>query len=185
MAQMNKSTFLAMMTTNKEFFQQIARFKDARPQTAAEWWAAIQEVIVRQVFYEGCCRLPGIGLFTIEEKPEQIQKQVSGGKTVIYRVPARIVPVFHAEDDFINDINMSGVTRAYRKRLKANALTYRDIERQLRADEVGEVVQDMMAERKESAQVALQELLKQKRDAKKGDKKDELSERSKDSDTEA
>ena len=48
---------------------------------------------------------------------------------------------------------------------------------------VGEVVQDMMAERKESAQAALQELLKQKRDAKKGDKKDELSERSQDSDT--
>ncbi len=78
---------------------------------------------------------------------------------------------------------MSGVTKAYRKRLKNNALTYRDIERELRATEIGEVVQDMMAERKESAQAALQELLKQKRDAKKGDKKDELSERSQDSDT--
>lgn len=184
--QMNKGSFIAMMSTNKEFFQQVARFKDSRPQTAAEWWAAIQEVIVRQVFYDGCCRLPGIGLFTVEEEPEKMVKyEEKNGKTVVYKVPARVRPVFHAEDDFINDINMSGVTKAYRKRLRHNALTYRDIERQLRADEVGEVVQDMMAERKESAQAAFQELLKQKRDAKKGDKKDELSERSQDSDTES
>lgn len=185
MAQMNKGSFIAMMSTNKEFFQQVARFKDSQPKTAAEWWAAIQEVIIRQMFYDGCCRLPGIGLFTIEEEPEKLSKQTLDGKTVVYRVPARIKPVFHAEDDFINDINMSGVTKKYRKRLKANALTYRDIERQLRADEIGEVVQDMMAERKESAQAEFQELLKQKRDAKKGDKKDELSERGQDSDTES
>lgn len=181
---MNKSSFMTMMMTNKEFFQQVARFKESQPKTAAEWWAAIQEVIVRQVFYEGSCRLPGIGLFTIEEEPEKTSKQTLNGKTVVYKVPARIKPVFHAEDDFINDINMSGVTKQYRKRLKANALTYRDVERELRAADVGEVVQDMMAERKERAKVEFQELLKKKRDAKKGDRKDELSTRGEDSNTE-
>lgn len=173
---MNKGSFIAMMETNKEFYQYAARLKDANPKTAAEWWTVFYEVFVRQMFYNGCCRLPSIGVFTTEEEPEKLQKQTLNGKTVVYRVPARIRPIFHAEDDCINDINMSGVTKAYRKRLKANALTYRDIERELRATEIGEVVQDMMAERKESAQAAFQELLKQKRDAKKGDKKDELSE---------
>ena len=180
----NKSSIVAMMTTNQEFFKQVARFKDSTPKAAADWWAAVQEVVIRQVFYDGCCRLPGIGIFTVEEEPEKFSKQTLNGKTVVYRIPPRIKPIFNAEDDFINDINMSGVTKAYRRRLKNNALSYRDIERELRATEIGEVVQDMMAERKESAQAELQELLKQKRNAKKGDKKDELSNTSENSDTE-
>lgn len=176
-----------MMVTNKEFFTQACRWKDSKSvQTAAEWWAAFQEVIIREIFYNGACRVPGLGTFTIVEEEEKIQKQTaSNGKTIVYRVPARIMPIFKAEDDFINDVNMQGVTKAYRKRLKSNMLTERDLVRDIRATEMNDVVQDMMAERKESAQAEFQELLKQKRDAKKGDKKDELSERSQDSDTES
>lgn len=179
---MNKS-FRGMMLTNKEFFTQACRWKNCNTvQTAAEWWSAFQEVIIREIFYNGVCRVPGLGTFTIEEIPETYQRQkAEGGRFVTYRVPARIKPIFTPEDDFINDINMSGVTKAYRKRLKDNALTQRDTDREIRASEIGEVVDDMVAERKEWASEQLQELLKKKRDA----KKDELSKRSQDSDTES
>lgn len=47
MAQVNN--FHGMMTTNKEFFKQACRWKDSTSiYTAAEWWSAFQEVIIRE-----------------------------------------------------------------------------------------------------------------------------------------
>lgn len=77
MAQVNN--FRGMMTTNKEFFKQACRWKDTTSiQTAAEWWSAFQEVIIREVFYNGCCRVPGIGTFTIKEEESHYIKQQDG-----------------------------------------------------------------------------------------------------------
>lgn len=168
MAQVNN--FHSMMTTNKEFFKQACRWKDTTSiQTAAEWWSAFQEVIIREVFYNGCCRVPGIGTFTIkEEESHYIKQRMPNGKEVTYLVPGRIVPIFTPEDDFINDVNMQGVTKQYRKRLKKRALTERDYTRQIRADSLaaGACVDEMIEQRRESAKKEFQKLLEKKREDK-------------------
>lgn len=168
MAQVNN--FHGMMTTNKEFFKQACRWKDSTSiYTAAEWWSAFQEVIIREVFYNGCCRVPGIGTFTIKEEESHYMKQrMPNGKEVTYLVPGRIVPIFTPEDDFINDVNMQGVTKQYRKRLKKGALTERDYTRQIRADSLaaGACVDEMIEQRQESAKKEFQKLLEKKREDK-------------------
>lgn len=163
----SKQTSHAMMITNKEFFKQACRWKDTDSiQTATEWWAAFQEVIIREVFYNGKCRVPGLGTFTVREEEGKMQTQkLKNGKIVQYRVPPRIYPLFAPEDDFINDINMQGVTKAYRKRLKKGELKARDYERELRAESIKmiDVVDDMVEMRREKAQEEFQELMTQKR----------------------
>lgn len=166
----SKATTNAMMITNKEFFKQACRWKDsASAQTATEWWSAFQEVIIREVFYNGKCRVPGLGTFTVRQEEGYTQTQrMKNGKIVSYKVPPRIYPLFVPEDDFINDINMQGVTKAYRKRLKMGELKARDYERELRAETVNmvDIVDDMVEQRREKAQEELQELLKIKRQLK-------------------
>lgn len=161
--------FRAMMITNKEFFQQACRWKDSTSvQTAASWWAAFQEVIVRELFYNGTCRVPGLGRFGIEEHEGCYQKQKDEkGREVTYFVPPRVVPIFVPEDDFINDINMQGVTKAYRKRLRAGELTQRDLEREIRADSMASnaAIKDIIEQRKEQSKENFQELLAKKRKA--------------------
>lgn len=161
--------FRLMMTTNKEFFQQACRWKDSTStQTAAQWWAAFQEVIIRELFYNGTCRVPGLGRFGVEERAGgYVKSKDEKGRPVNYYVPPRVVPIFTPEDDFINDINMQGVTKAYRKRLKKGELTQRDFEREIRADTLdGEAMLDEMVEqRREQAQADFQEFLANKRKA--------------------
>lgn len=160
--------FQAMMTTNKEFFQQACRWKDSSSiQTAAQWWAAFQEVIIRELFYNGACRIPGLGRFTVEEYKSSYTKQKdANGKIVTYYVPARIKPVFTPEDDFINDINMQGVTRTYRKRLKNKKLIQRDFERELRAEalNVDATLEEVMEARRKKAKDNFQKILQSKRE---------------------
>ena len=155
------------MVTNKEFFKQACRWKDSTSiQTAAEWWGAFQEVIIREVFYNGSCRVPGLGTFTVTEEPSYYQTQKGpNGKTMTYLVQGRIRPNFTPEDDFINDINMQGVTKKYRKRLKEGALTERDYARQVRADSLAAsaCVDEMVEQRREKAQKEFQKLLNTKR----------------------
>lgn len=166
----SKGVTNAMMVTNKEFFKQACRWKDSSStQTAADWWSAFLEVIIREVFYNGKCRVPGIGTFTVRQEEGYTQTQrTKNGKIVSYKVPPRVHPLFVPEDDFINDINMQGVTKTYRKRLKAGELKARDYERELRAETVNmiDIVDDMVKQRREKAQEELQELLKAKRQTK-------------------
>lgn len=168
MARVNN--FHSMMTTNKEFFKQACRWKDSSSiQTAAEWWSAFQEVIIREIFYNGCCRVPGLGTFTVTEEPSHYQTQkMPNGKTMTYLIQGRIKPDFTPEDDFVNDINMQGVTKKYRKRLKKGALTERDYARQVRADSLAAstCVDEMIEQRRESAKKEFQKLLAKKREAK-------------------
>ena len=163
----SKGTTNAMMVTNKEFFKQACRWKDSSStQTAADWWSAFLEVIVREVFYNGSCRVPGLGTFTTRfEEGKTWTQPIGNGKYATYTAPARVYPLFAAEDAFINDINMQGVTKKYRRRLKKGVLTARDYERELRAEAVNlvDIVDDMVEQRREKAQAELQELLKAKR----------------------
>ena len=122
--------------TKTQFFKEVCRFADcANTETPAKYWSAIYEVIVRHLYYDECIKVPFLGTFSLREVGESIQVQTDAdGNEVVYRVPARRVPVFTPEDNFIDDVNMTGVTKAYRKRLKKGTLTQRDYERKCRAE---------------------------------------------------
>ena len=150
--------------TDKEFFTQMARFADVNNlQTVQKYWYAACEVIIRELFYNGTCRVPGLGTFSTRKVGEQVQIQKGpGGKEVIYRVPEREVPIFTPHDDMINDINMQGVTKAYRRRLRAGTLTQRDYERQVRAEALG-VVGSLSEERINASKDKFKEMLNEKK----------------------
>lgn len=151
--------------TEKEFYKQACRWADSiNIQTAAKWWAAFNEVIVREIFFNASVKMPKIGTFGTRIVGEQIQKQKDPktGKDVIYQVPERIVPVFYPDDDFINDCNNQGVTKAYRKRLKKGQLTQRDYERQIRAESMA-VVGALSEEKIEKAKAEFEKMLKAKK----------------------
>ena len=155
--------------TDKEFFTQMARFADVNSlQTVQKYWYAACEVIIRELFYNGTCRVPGLGTFSTRKVGEQIQIQkCPEGREVVYRVPEREVPVFTPHDDMINDINMQGVTKQYRKRLKAGTLTQRDYERQVRAEALG-VIGSLSEERLEASKKKFKEMLDEKKKKIKG-----------------
>ena len=155
--------------TDKEFFTQMARFADVNSlQTVQKYWYAACEVIIRELFYNGTCRVPGLGTFSTRKVGEQIQIQKGPeGREVVYRVPEREVTVFTPHDDMINDINMQGVTKQYRKRLKAGTLTQRDYERQIRAESLG-VFGSLSEERIEASKKKFKEMLDEKKKQVKG-----------------
>ena len=155
--------------TDKEFFTQMARFADVNdPRTCAKYWYAACEVIIRELFYNGTCRVPTLGTFTTKHIGESIQVQKGiDGKQVVYQVPPRDVPEFTPHDDMINDINMHGVTKQYRKRLKAGKLSKRDYERQVRA-EILNVDGNLTEKRLEDSKQKFNEMLKEKKERFKG-----------------
>lgn len=150
--------------TDKEFFKEACRFADVKNiSTASKWWEAFSEVIIRHLYFDGTCRVPNLGTFNTRTVSEQVQIQKgSDGKQKIYQVPERQVPVFYPHDNMIDDINMTGVTKAYRKRMKAGALTQRDYARQIRAESLG-VSGSLSKERIENSKKEFQELLEEKR----------------------
>lgn len=155
--------------SDKEFFKQMARFSDVTSlETVQKYWYAACEVIIRELFYNGTCRVPGLGTFSTRKVGEQIQIQKGkDGKEVVYRVPEREVPIFTPHDDMINDINMQGVTKAYRRRLKSGTLTQRDYERQIRAESLG-VFGSLSEERINASKDKFKKLLEEKKKKVKG-----------------
>ena len=155
--------------TDKEFFKQMARFADVSSlETVQKYWYAACEVIIRELFYNGTCRVPGLGTFSTRKVGEQVQIQKGpDGKEAVYKVPEREVPIFTPHDDMINDINMQGVTKAYRRRLKAGALTQRDYERQVRAEALG-VVGSLSEERITASKEKFKKMLDEKKKKIKG-----------------
>ena len=155
--------------TDKEFFTQMARFADVTdPRTCAKYWYAACEVIIRELFYNGTCRVPVLGTFTTKhiDATVQVQKGPNGEK-ITYPVVARDIPEFIPHDDMINDINMQGVTKQYRKRLKAGKLSKRDYERQVRA-EILNVDGSLTEQRLEASKQKFKEMLKEKKEKFKG-----------------
>lgn len=154
--------------TDKEFYTGVARLLDVPVKQVKTFWEnGFNEFIVREIFFRGSCRLPGIGSFRTKKIAEsfQVQKNIEG-KEIVYKVPERDVPIFDAHDNFINDINMHGVTKAYRKRLKKNALTHRDYLRQIRAETLG-VEGSISAERMRESKENFHAFLKDRREGKK------------------
>lgn len=130
----SKITYL----TDKEFYIGVSKKLNISPEKVKEYWEqGFLEFIIHEVYYKGKCRVPFIGNFYTKRMKEQMSVQHDPkGNLVTYRVPERDVPFFTASDHFINDINMQGVTKQFRKRLKNQKLSKRDYLREVRAQKL-------------------------------------------------
>ena len=161
---------MASRTSDIELYRLVARELDCTAITARRYVDAIVEVIAKEVYLSGCCRVPNLGIFDAKEIKESIQKQVTPeGDIVEYTVPEHIKPIFTPCDTFVNDCNMKGVTKQYRKRAKKKQLTVRDLERIAKADALNRLKNIADCE-KEAAKIEFADKLKEKKvahDAKK------------------
>lgn len=150
--------------TDKEFYSGVARLLDVTPSTVKRYWEdGFNEFIIRELYFRGTCRLPHFGTFSLQHTPEEVQIQKDeNGEEVTYFVPERDKPIFTAHDDMINDVNMQGVTKKYRKRVKNNQLTYRDIARQERAKKLG-VFGSIAEDRVNASKASFKEMLEQRK----------------------
>ena len=155
-------------TDANEFYDLAAKLVDSKREKTKLWWRIFFEIIVRELYTSGVVYLPMIGYMRLEHVEGGIQKQVdSKGFVHWYDVPDKDKPVFLPEEDFVNDINMKGVTKGYRQREKMNKFTLRDRERQRRLQEIiGEEYEEIPEKQlQEQAQFIdeFDELMKQKR----------------------
>ena len=155
---------MASRTSDIELYRLVARELDCTAQTARKYVDAIVEVIAKEVYLSGTCRVPNLGIFDAQHIDEKIQKQVHDGKLFEYRMPEHVKPIFTPCDTFINDCNMKGVTKLYRRRAKNKQLTVRDLQRIAKAEAI-ERLKKVSDETKEAAQVDFAEKLKEKREA--------------------
>ena len=155
---------MASRTSDIELYRLVARELDCTAQTARKYVDAIVEVIAKEVYLSGTCRVPNLGIFDAQHIDEKIQKQVHDGKLFEYRMPEHVKPIFTPCDTFINDCNMKGVTKLYRRRAKNKQLTVRDLQRIAKAEAI-ERLKKVSDETKEAAQVEFAEKLKEKREA--------------------
>lgn len=127
-----------MIQKDRDFYEGVNRLLDRTNVSKTEKeWKAFVEYIVRAIYNTNTCYVPYLGNFKVRKIEERIQHQKTpSGKPIDCIVPARIVPVFFAQSEFIDDVNGHGVTKEYRRRLKNNALTTRDYERLLRTEQL-------------------------------------------------
>ena len=79
-------------------------------------------------------------------------------------MPEHVKPIFTPCDTFINDCNMKGVTKKYRKRAKNKQLTVRDLQRIAKAEAI-ERLKKVSEETKEAAKIDFADKLKEKIEA--------------------
>lgn len=144
-----------------EFYKLCARRLDCTPATARKYMEGLVETIVYELYINQYCRVPNLGTFTTKHIDAYEQKQKAEDGIVTYKVPAHEKPVFIPSDNFINDINASGVTKAYRKRLKNKALTKADLERIARAEQY-EIIKRVSIEDKEKSKNDFLKFLEEK-----------------------
>lgn len=155
---------MSSRTSDIELYRLVARELDCTAQTARRYVDAIVEVVAKEVYLSGCCRVPNLGVFDAKHIDEKIQKQVHDGEVREFVMPEHIKPIFTPCDTFINDCNMKGVTKLYRKRSKKKQLTVRDLERIAKAEAL-ERLKNVSAEMKEVAKADFADKLREKRES--------------------
>lgn len=150
---------------DKRFITLAAKKAEASESTTKQWWDAFFEAIVEEMYLTGRVRLPGIGDIRTTLQQETVYKGKDiNGNDAYYYTPERYLPFVRLQPEFTDDINMKGVTKAYRKKLHTGTLTMRDRDRERRAAMM-ETTQGQITETKsEIAKTAFAEKLKQKAD---------------------
>lgn len=123
--------------TDKEFYTGVSRFLGVTPSTAKRYLEdGFYEFIIRELITKQSCRIPLLGMIKLEYKEGGISTQMKNGEQVMYEIPARYLPIFVPHDIMVNDVNIHGVTKKFRKRQKNNQLNEADYRRQLRRKEM-------------------------------------------------
>lgn len=152
------------------FYRLLARELDCTTKTAKKYLDAIVEVIAKEVYLSGTCQIPYLGTFDAKQIPESTQRhKEENGDLVVYTIPEHIMPIFTATDNFINDCNLRGVTKEYRKRVRRKVLTRRDLERIAKAESMKRL-RNIAQEDREAAKVAFGDKLKEIKQAHDADK---------------
>lgn len=155
---------MSSRTSDIELYRLVARELDCTAQTARKYVDAIVEVIAKEVYLSGTCRVPNLGIFDAQHIDEKIQKQVHDGQVYEFVMPEHVKPIFTPCDTFINDCNMKGVTKMYRRRAKKKQLTVRDLERIAKAEAIDRL-KKVSQETKEAAKIDFADKLKEKKEA--------------------
>lgn len=117
----------------KDFFLLAQRMADCKNASVVKWWNVFYEVILRQLYLAGAVYLPNIGWIELKKREGKVfNRKRQDGTIEVVDVPERNMPIFTPEDDFVNDVNLVGVTKNYRQRVKNGSLTVRDKERERR-----------------------------------------------------
>lgn len=149
----------------KEFYSQVSKWVSGKRLYVAEKWCnAIVEVIIQECFFKHGCKVPLLGNFDLIHHPEKTQTHNIDGEVQTVIVPEHFSVKFTPCDSFINDVNGKGVTKMYRKRVKENKLTKRDIERQLRFEK--EKVDEYFKQQEELKEQLRQEAQKEDKNKK-------------------
>lgn len=123
----------------KEFYSEACKFMNKKDlNLAAEWWESFVEVIIRRMYFDSICECPYLGKFEVRNSCFRIKSQDTLDKErqefMHYKTQTKVIPAFFPSDNFINDVNMSGVTREYKKRSKRHKLSHRDYLRMTRSE---------------------------------------------------
>lgn len=123
--------------TKSQFIGLVCKYagKDT-PQVAAQWLDAIIEVIIREVYAVGRCRVPYLGTFNRKVIGAYVKTAKVNGEETLTRVPEKYSAYFTPSADFIDDINMHGISAKYKKKVALGKFTRRDWLRQVRAAEL-------------------------------------------------
>lgn len=150
---------------DKDFFALVAKNSGVSETTVRQWWSNFIETIIEEMYLRGRSRLPGIGDLRTMKQEETVYRQPDeNGEDKYYYTPERYLPYIRFQPEFTDDINMKGVTKAYRKKLHRGTLTMRDRDREKRAAMM-QTTQGQITETKaEIAKTAFAEKLKQKAD---------------------
>ena len=102
----------------EDMFKYAAHLADCNPKVVKKYWGYILDAIIHVCHFDGECEVPGFCSVILEDGELKEVTEQSYCKV-------KANPV----DDFINDVNGFGVTRAYKMRVKKKKLNERDIRR--------------------------------------------------------
>lgn len=128
----------------QEFFEYASILfeeENATPAVAKKWWYVFVEIIVRWCFLRGECRLPQVGVFKMIKSPREVVpvRFKNNTDTPVYQSNEKFLVYFEPVDDFIDDVNMKGISHEFRKKARKGLLTTRDYLRELRAEQLTKV----------------------------------------------
>lgn len=128
----------------EEFYLESAKWMGTNDiKKVQKSWDAFVETITRELFFRGKCVVPYLGTFSTRHIEEGVHKtHDKEGREMFYYVPDHDMPSFRPCDSFVNDINMQGITKKFRTRLKQNQLNLRDRQR-ITKKEAMEILKDM------------------------------------------
>lgn len=136
------------------FFSLFARYANTSETTLKKMYGAMVDAIIRELYLYGYVYLPDVGYIMLRTKPKSIySRRQNDGTYVYYESPVKSQPYFVPDDNFINDVNMRGVTSSCLARAIQGAKSARDKDRERMAKEF-EAAEEVVEPAPDEAEIA-------------------------------